>query len=146
MEAIHQRLLILFSQPGATMNVFQHQRIECVKTNGMAGKQCDFSSIFKTITVDNGSEFMDTYGMEYSKDGYEWTQIYYCHTYCSSERGSNERNNRMIRRFFPKGQSLRKFTNKDIQFVQDWIKKYPRRTLGYSTAEIQFRQELAAQN
>ncbi len=47
-----------------------------------------FPKIFKTITVDNG------------KNGR--TKVYYCHQYCSAERGSNENQNRMIRCHIPR--------------------------------------------
>ena len=58
-----------------------------------------FRSIFKTITVDNGGEIMDTEGIESSvlcKS--KRTHLYYCHPYSSYERGSNENQNKLIRR------------------------------------------------
>ena len=49
-----------------------------------------FSDIFKTITVDNGTEFADCEGIEKKdKKGKKRTEVYYCHPYCSAERGSN---------------------------------------------------------
>ena len=63
-----------------------------------------FREIFKTITCDNGSEFIDTAGMERScKTLSSRTDIYYAHPYCASERGSNENANGMIRRFIRRG-------------------------------------------
>lgn len=54
--------------------------------------------LFKTITVDNGTEFADCEGIEKkNKKGKKRTEVYYCHPYCSAERGSNENQNRMIR-------------------------------------------------
>lgn len=97
---------------------------------------------FQTITVDNGSEFQDCYGMEYDKKGNKRLQIYYCHPYSSSERGSNERANRIIRRFFPKGKSFAKYTSKDYQNVMDWMNNYPRKILDYSTPAELFQTEL----
>ena len=86
----------------------------------------NFSKIFRTITVDNGSEFADCAGMEKScrRKGNR-TKIYYCHPYSSYERGSNENVNKMIRRWFPKGTDFRKVTAKAIQKVEDWINNYP---------------------
>lgn len=109
-------------------------------------KQCDFKQVFKTITVDNGSEFMDDFGMEHSRNGDKRTQVYYCHPYTSSERGSNERNNRIIRRFKPKGQSLCKCTNNELEYIQTWMNRYPRKLLGGSTAELKFLAELSEKN
>ena len=50
-----------------------------------------FKQIFKTITVDNGSEFADVNGLERSilEEGEKRTHLYYCHPYSSWERGTN---------------------------------------------------------
>ena len=69
--------------------------------------------------------------MELSATGKKRTTLYYCHPYTSSERGSNERMNRMIRRFYPKGSSFAKITQKDCAEVQDWLNSYPRKILGW---------------
>lgn len=58
----------------------------------------DECAYIKTITVDNGTEFADCEGIEKkNKKGKKRTEVYYCHPYCSAERGSNENQNRMIR-------------------------------------------------
>ena len=98
---------------------------------------------FQTITVDNGSEFSDCEGMEQDVDGNKRLTVYYCHPYSSCERGSNERNNRCIRRFFHKGHSLRNITQTDCDFVADKINNMPRKILDYSTAQELFNQELS---
>ena len=98
---------------------------------------------FQTITVDNGSEFSDCEGMEQDVDGNKRLTVYYCHPYSSCERGSNERNNRIIRRFFHKGHSLRNITQTDCDFVADKINNMPRKILDYSTAQELFNQELS---
>ena len=43
-----------------------------------------YKKMFKTITVDNGVEFLDQLNMEKSgfKTGQK-TKVYYCHAYCS---------------------------------------------------------------
>jgi IS30 family transposase len=70
-----------------------------------------FKSIFKTITVDNGTEFSDCQGIEKSIYGKgNRTKVYYCHPYSSWERGTNERINREIRRLIPKGTNLANVT------------------------------------
>lgn len=89
---------------------------------------------FKSITVDNGSEFQDCYGMEHDKDGNKRTQVYYCHPYTSCERGSNERANGIIRRWLPKGMDFSKLTQKDCDEVARRMNDMPRKILGYSTA------------
>lgn len=103
-----------------------------------------FKKVFKTITVDNGSEFSDYKAMEKSSYGRnsKRTAIYYCHPYCSSERGTNERLNREIRRLIPKGSPLNKYSIDDIQKVEDWINNYPREVLGYATSNEMFHEQL----
>ncbi len=99
-----------------------------------------FKQIFKSITVDNGSEFSDFNGMERSIYGKKSkrTNVYYCHPYSSYERGTNERINREIRRLIPKGTALGQFSRKYIQEVEDWVNNYPRQVLGYATSEELF--------
>lgn len=94
----------------------------------------DFSRIFRSITVDNGSEFCDWHGLRRSLYGGLRTEVYYCHPYCSSERGSNENANRIIRRFIPKGTDIAKISRRQIREIQDWMNNYPRRILGYACA------------
>ena len=104
-----------------------------------------FSRIFKTITVDNGSEFMDYEGMMTSKEtGERRTQVFYCHPYRSNERGTNENQNRMFRRFFPKGTDLDAVPDEDISAVQDWMNNYPRKLLGGKTAGMLFDEFVAS--
>lgn len=98
---------------------------------------------FKTITVDNGSEFQDCQGMEYDKHGYRRLTVYYAHPYSSWERGSNERNNRIIRRWLPKGKSLAKVTQKDCDRIAAAMNAMPRKILNYATAAQLFEQEIA---
>lgn len=90
---------------------------------------------FKTLTCDNGSEFQNWKRMETTKAGKQRLKVYYCHPYCSSERGSNERMNRMIRRFFPKGTDFRKVTHKEVQAVQDRLNTYERKVLNWHTPQ-----------
>ncbi len=102
-----------------------------------------FSRIFKTITVDNGTEFSDFAGMEKSRYGeYKRTQIFYCHAYSAWERGTNERINREIRRLVPKGCSLTKYTNKDVRRIENWVNNYPRQVLGFRCSEELFNEFL----
>jgi len=91
----------------------------------------DFSEVFKTITADNGSEFLDS---EAIKKAAKCDEVYYAHPYSSWERGSNENGNRILRRFIPKGVDIGKFTEKELQRIEDWVNNYPRKIHGYKTA------------
>lgn len=104
-----------------------------------------FSKVFKSITVDNGSEFSDCAGIESSvlRVGAKRTTVYYCHPYSAYERGTNENINKMIRRFLPKGTDFRKVTAAYIQRVETWINNYPREVLGFDTSENLFNRYLA---
>ncbi len=104
-----------------------------------------FKAVFKFITADNGSEFLDYEALEASVLGtFSRTRIYYAHPYSSWERGSNENANRIIRRFIPKGCDISKFTHKQIKRIEEWINNYPRKILDFKTAEEMFTQELVA--
>lgn len=105
-----------------------------------------FKEIFKTITVDNGSEFMDYKGIEQSKINRKDTRVsvYFAHPYSSWERGTNENINRMIRRFIPKGTDIGNITNKEIKRIENWINNYPRKMFNFKTANEIYKEKLVA--
>lgn len=98
--------------------------------------------LFKTITVDNGCEFSDCYNLEHDKAGNKRLTVYYCHPFCSCERGSNERANRIVRRFFPKGKSMSRVTQRDCDRAAKAMNIMPRKILDYATSEQLFIEEL----
>ncbi len=106
-----------------------------------------FKVKFKTVTFDNGVEFLNWKYLEISvlKLGERRTMIYFAHAYSSWERGTNENQNRMIRRFIPKGTDIADVSNEEIKKIEHWINNYPRKILGYKTAE-QMRQEYFQNN
>ncbi len=87
------------------------------------------SGTFQTITVDNGSEFSD-----YSSIKRGTEEVYYCHPFSSWERGSNENCNKIIRRFFPKNQSMAHITQRDCDAAARFINNMHRKSLNYATA------------
>ncbi len=90
-----------------------------------------FRAVFHSITVDNGSEFADWQGIEKScLNKGKRTELYFCHPYCSGERGTNENINRMIRRWIPKGDDIGLYTSAEIRRLQDWVNGYPRKIFG----------------
>ena len=90
---------------------------------------------FRSFTVDNGSEFN---GLIHIPD----LPVYYCHPYCSSERGSNERNNREIRRHIPKGKSLKSITQTTFNEIAHWMNTMYRPRSISTTSERAFCAEL----
>ncbi|MFA5361952.1 MAG: IS30 family transposase [Candidatus Omnitrophota bacterium] len=93
-----------------------------------------FRSKFKSITFDNGVEFLDWRSLEISVlDKGRRTTIYFAHSFSAWERGTNENHNRMIRRFVPKGTDIADLTESKIDDIEDWMNDYPRKILAYKT-------------
>lgn len=106
-----------------------------------------FKKIFKTITVDNGREFSAYEDMKSSvfNTGFSRTEIYYCHPYSSFERGSNENQNRFIRRFIGRGSKIKQ-CKKEIAKIEHWINTYPRELLGWECSKDRWTRELKRKN
>lgn len=97
----------------------------------------DFKWRFKSITTDNGSEFLEYEKLRQSIRGGIRFEVYYCHSYAAWEKGSNENHNRMIRRWYPKGTDFTRVTKKEIAALQDWMNNYPRKILNWAApAEV----------
>ena len=97
-----------------------------------------FETVFKSVTGDNnGSEFVDL-GRYLPKS----TKVYYAHPYSSYERGTNEKKNSLVRRFFPKGKSLDNITDEQVAFVESWINNLPRKILNYHSSYFIFQSVL----
>lgn len=92
-----------------------------------------FSSVFKTITADNRTEFSELSNLE--KYG---VLVHFTHPYSSWERPQNERHNRIFRRFVPKGISIDRYSAKQILEYADSMNSLPCKILGYMTPEELF--------
>lgn len=103
-----------------------------------------FTKVFRSITVDNGVEFSDYEGLERSvlHEGEKRTFAFYCRPYSSWERGSNENNNRLIRRHIPKGEDFDEKQDRDIEYIENWINNYPRGIFGFKTSAQLFEEEI----
>lgn len=92
-----------------------------------------FAQVFKTITVDNGSEFADLAQCE------EWgTTVYFADPFTSWGRPQNERHNGLFRAFVPKGTSMENYSADYILASADELNARPRKKLGYCTPEELF--------
>ena len=113
--------------------------------DGLEAKYGDlFPKVFRSITCDNGCEFADAAGIERSASGKGTrTEVYYCHPYRPSERGSNENQNGLIRRHLPKGTDLSTVSYEETKRIEDWLNNYPRKMFGYLCSEQLFREEIA---
>lgn len=93
--------------------------------------------IFRTLTADRGLEFTSLAELEN-----ESTKIYFAHPYSSYEREINERHNRILRRFIPKGTDINKISEEELERIEDLINGLPRKRLGYKTPEELLNEQL----
>lgn len=123
-----------------------HSSKEVVKALNYIEKQIGteyFRKLFKSITVDNGTEFSDTEGMTKARrSNKKRTDIYYCHPYRSNERGTNENNNKLVRRHHPKGTIFDDLSRDEVRYIQDWMNNYPRRMFKGVSSAKRFKEEL----
>ena len=121
--------------------LLESRNSEAVKKVFMELKACYgelFGEVFKSITADNGSEFSELSTILESLK----SEAYFTHPYSSWERGSNERQNGIIRRFIPKGKVIKNIPSTEVKEIERWMNQYPRKILDYSTAEQCFYREL----
>src|SRR3989344_381422 len=85
--------------------------------------------IVRSVTADNGSE--NTNHQEISNDLN--VKYYFCHPYHSWEKGTVENTIKRIRRYIPKGSSIKKLTNIQILWVENRINNRPMKCLHYQT-------------
>lgn len=83
--------------------------------------------LVKSITVDNGLEFQ-TLGITAKKMG---VKLYKCDPYCSFQRGTNERSNALVRRFIPKGSSMKFVSQVYLDDICFNINSMPRKLFDY---------------
>jgi len=91
---------------------------------------------FKTITLDNGTEFHDYRAW---KERFP-LRCYFATPYHSWERGSNENLNGLIRQYLPKGLSFSALTQTDCDFIAFQLNTRPRKRHGYRTPLQLYRQ------
>ena len=104
----------------------------------------NFSKIFKSMTTDNGHEFLNYDKIEISKyDGNKRrTVVYYADPYSSWQKGMNENCNGILRRFIPKGTDLNNVSKEKLEKVLKKINGKPRKILGFISAEKRFEEEI----
>ncbi len=83
--------------------------------------------LVRSITVDNGLEF-EALGLTAKKLG---VKLYKCDPYCSFQRGTNERTNALVRRFIPKGSSMKFISQVYLDNICFEINSMPRKLFNY---------------
>lgn len=85
--------------------------------------------LFKTITVDNGTEFHGYQEIERATG----VTIYFATPYHSWERGTNENTNGLIRQYLPKGHSMKQVTQARCNDIANILNNRPRKRLVFMT-------------
>jgi IS30 family transposase len=86
---------------------------------------------FKTLTLDNGTEF---HGYKELEDRFS-VKCYFATPYHSWERGSNENLNGLIRQYLPKGVCMQEVTQTYCDAIELRLNSRPRKRYGYRTPQ-----------
>jgi IS30 family transposase len=82
-----------------------------------------------TLTVDNGKEFYDHQALSKATK----VNVYFTHPYSSTERGSIENLNGLVRYYLPKRTSFETLTQRRLNQLEKLLNHRPRKCLGYLT-------------
>lgn len=108
-------------------------RLSCITAQGTAHAMIRLlkprRGAVKSITLDNGSEFAGHRDVAHAVSA----DTYFCDPYRSSQRGTNENTNGLIRQYYPKGTDFKKITDAELRRVVEKLNDRPRKRLGYRT-------------
>ena len=93
----------------------------------------EFTSVFKNVLTDRGSEFGDPEKLETGINGIQRSSIYYCDPMRSGQKGTIEQAHTMLRMILPKGTSFEFLTQWDVNLIVNHINSTPRESLGGQT-------------
>ena len=94
--------------------------------------------LFKTITVDNGTEFHGYKQIE-SATG---VKFYFATPYHAWERGTNENTNGLIRQYLPKRHSMQNITQAQCTEIAQILNNRPRKRFGFRSPLEQLQRRL----
>ena len=92
-----------------------------------------FKKYFPVILTDNGSEFKNPWDIETNAAGTHRTYVFYCDPYVSNQKARLEKNHEYIRYIIPKGRSMYKYTQEDINIMASHINSTARDSLNGAT-------------
>ncbi len=98
--------------------------------DAMSAKICTLPDALRgSITWDQGSEMAQHAQFTTDTD----IPVYFCDPHSPWQRGSNENTNGLLRQYFPKGTSLRRYSAADLDAAADSLNNRPRETLNWQT-------------
>ena len=99
-----------------------------------------FKDLIPVILTDRDPCFADILGICFSKiTGEERCKIFFCDPYVSNQKPNVENINGQIRKFFPKGQSVDKYTKNDIKQINKTLLNTPIKSLDGNTPSDAFK-------
>jgi transposase, IS30 family len=117
------RFVLLFGMPGGRIGA------EPVR-EGLAASILRLpASLRRSLTWDQGHEMAEH--LQFTID--TGVAVYFCDPNSPWQRGTNENTNGLLRQYFPKGKSLARVTQAELDRVADELNGRPRKTLGWKT-------------
>jgi IS30 family transposase len=132
-------LIVGYKQSGYVLSVID-RKSRAVTLRKLTAKRMDdvraelvvalkqFGRVY-TLTVDNGKEFYGHKGLTDSLN----VRVFFTHPYCSTERGSIENLNGLVRYYLPKRTSFEHVDQERLDEIASLLNHRPRECLGYLT-------------